>query len=33
LNFVSSGERRPPKQACDVLAVLNQKLDLQMARM
>ena len=33
LSFVSSGERRPPKQAYDVLAVLNPKLDLQMARM
>ena len=32
LSFVSSGERRPPKQAYDVLAVLNPKLDVQMAR-
>jgi hypothetical protein len=33
LGFVSSGERRPPQQAYDVLAVLNPKLDVQMARL
>ena len=33
LGFVSSGERRPPKQAYDVYAVLAPKLDAELTRL
>jgi photosystem II stability/assembly factor-like uncharacterized protein len=33
LSFVSSGERRPPKQAYEVYAVLGPKLDTEMAKL
>jgi photosystem II stability/assembly factor-like uncharacterized protein len=33
LSFVSSGERRPPKQAYDVFATLNPKLDRELSRL
>jgi photosystem II stability/assembly factor-like uncharacterized protein len=33
MSFIASGERRPPKQAYDVYAVLGPKLDKEIARM
>ena len=33
MSFVASGERRPPKQAYDVYAVLGPKLDTEMAKL